>query len=238
MEYVLFIDSGMGGATIIKSYIQKYGNINFIFHCENAHAPLGNLSKKTLQKLCNKIISNYTSKYNISLIVLACNTLTSACVKILRKNLKINIVGVEPNIKVNGGKTLVIATNYTIKNCEVLQSVPYNKIALPKLSYYIDKYYPKLDKKIKGYLCKHLPIKSSFDNIILGCTHYVLAKKQIQQIYPNANFYDSIMGTINQINRLLNGKTVCGKEAIIVLSKPNKKLLQNVEKYIFDNNLQ
>ena len=78
MEYVLFIDSGMGGATIIKSYIQKYGNINFIFHCENAYAPLGNLSKKTLQKLCNKIILNYTSKYNISLIVLACNTLTSA----------------------------------------------------------------------------------------------------------------------------------------------------------------
>lgn len=232
MKYVLFVDSGLGGATIIKELLNKNCKINFIFHCENRFAPLGNLNKVKLTNLCFKIVEGYLEKYDISLIVLACNTLTSSCIKDLRAKFAIPIVGVEPNIKVQQGNTMVLATKYTIKNCYLLKGLDCELLALPKLSFYIDKYYPER-LKINKYLCKKLPVNKNFDNIVLGCTHYILVKEQLQKMFKNARIYDSISGTVKQILRLVDINTLCDEKSIIVLSKQDKRLYEKIKKYIY-----
>ena len=133
MFNVLVLDSGLGGASIIKRIREKCNNLNIVFYVENKHSPLGNMNKKQLLELVIKIINEQEKKINIDMLVLACNTLTSACVYELRKMFQFEIIGTEPNVKVNRGKTLVLATNYTIKNCNILKNKAFDKIALPKL---------------------------------------------------------------------------------------------------------
>ena len=152
MLNVLILDSGFGGATIVKRIKERCQNLNIIFYIENRHSPLGNLNKNQLLNLTIKIIEEKLRKINIDLLVLACNTLTSACIVELRKLYNFPIIGTEPNIKVCDGKTLVLATNYTINNCEILKDQPFQKVSLPKLSKIIDNNYPKL-RKINTLLC-------------------------------------------------------------------------------------
>lgn len=232
MANILFIDSGFGGATIIKALQNKYPQVNYIFHCENAFAPLGNKSKEFLVNLSTDIISRYIAQFDIKLVVLACNTLTSACIQVLRKKFSnLNIVGVEPNVKVNSGKTIVIATTYTINNCVILKDKPFVKVSLPKLSYLIDKTYPKT-KKCQHYLKCNLAKYSNYSNVVLGCTHYYLVSKELQIIFKKATFYNSIDGVINQICRVYDIKENCEGIQSVFLSKKNKALYKKLVKYL------
>ena len=235
MSTILVVDSGLGGATIVKQLIKTNKKVNFIFHCENANAPLGNLSKTQLTQLIKGIIDKYIKKYNLGLIVLACNTLTVATINQLRKMYtNIKIVGVEPNVKVTQGKTIVLATKYTINNCQILKDKSFIKIALPELSVLIDKYYPNLNKCLP-YLKEKLGNYKKVNNIVLGCTHYFLLKEQLRLIFKNVTFYTSVEGVVKRIKALYNIDNNSNGGQSIFLSKKNSKLYKAINNYLHDN---
>lgn len=232
MSYILFVDSGLGGATIIKSLMEKYEKVNYIFHCENAFAPLGNLTKTQLENLALSIVAKYIKNYNIGIVVLACNTLTASSIDLLRTKFnKIPFVGVEPNIKIKQGKTLVLATKFTIDNNRLLRCCCFSKLALPELSILIDKFYPNL-QKCKMYLTKNLELYKDYDNVILGCTHYELVVPYLQKIFKNATFYNSINGVVKRICNLYEVQKNCGGKQLIFFSKKDKKLQQSIKNFL------
>ena len=234
MATILFIDSGFGGATIIKKLLKTNKGFNYIFHCENASAPLGNLTKKQLINLAQNIVSHYLNCYNIKLVVIACNTLTIATINYLRRRFKfVKFVGVEPNVKVKLGKTLVLATKYTIKHSKVLKNKNFTLLALPELSVLIDKCYPKFSNLLP-YLKQHLTKYELFNNVILGCTHYFLIQKQLKTVFKSAKFYTSVNGVAKQIKRLFDVNANSSNEQIIVLSKKDEKLKAKIQKYLIN----
>ena len=118
-EYILFIDSGVGGLfTLSKCY--KVLPTNYIYFADNKNAPYGIHSKEKIYKFIQDILLNLLKKYNIKIVVLACNTATTAAIEKLRKTFtNIRFIGTEPAINLAHKKhfesAMVIAIPTTIK---------------------------------------------------------------------------------------------------------------------------
>ena len=112
-EYILIYDSGIGGLTTFSNIIELCPKQNYIYFADTKNAPYGNKCKSELQLLILKNIKSLLKKYNIKLIVLACNTATTSSILFLRKELPIPIIGTEPNIKSpqNGNYKNIIEIN-------------------------------------------------------------------------------------------------------------------------------
>jgi len=225
-------DSGIGGLTILKELKKLLPNEDYIYYADSKNNPYGEKSDAELMKIVTNIV-DYLISRDVKIIVIACNTATTRCIKRLRMMYpNIPFVGTEPAIKVacdnNYKNTLVMATPGTIK---------------AERTHELVKNYKRKGQKIKLLPCKGLADTIEFgtekdidrvlhnllhsyydkgiDSIVLGCTHYPYAKKNIQKLFPNAKLIDGNKGVSNQVKRvlesmnLLNNKTEKGSEEII-----------------------
>ena len=127
-EYILFVDSGMGGLSIVKALQEKAHNYNYLYYADVEHFPYG---KKTSEEIVQYILDIYNSlsrRYAISLMVIACNTASVTALSILREQVRIPIIGTVPAIKKAAElfpteKIGVIATETTVKNGYLAQLI-------------------------------------------------------------------------------------------------------------------
>ena len=225
-------DSGIGGLTVLKELRKLLPNENYIYYADSKNNPYGEKSDSELMNIVTNIVDFLISK-EVKIIVIACNTATTRCINRLRKMYPNMIfVGTEPAIKVacdkNYKNTLVMATPGTIKSERTHELVKLNK---------------KRDQKITLLSCKGLAdaiesgnkdnvnkvlhklldkyVDEDIDSIVLGCTHYPHAKKNIKELFPNAKLIDGNRGVSRQVKRqleshnLLNNSTTRGKVKMI-----------------------
>ena len=225
-------DSGIGGLTVLKELRKILPNENYIYYADSKNNPYGEKSDSELMAIVTDIVDYLISK-EVKIIVIACNTATTRCINRLRKMYPDMIfVGTEPAIKVacdkNYKNTLVMATPGTIKSERTHELVKLNK---------------KRDQKITLLSCKGLAdaiesgnkdnvnkvlhklldkyVDEDIDSIVLGCTHYPHAKKNIKELFPNAKLIDGNKGVSRQVKRqleshnLLNNSTTRGKVKMI-----------------------
>ena len=225
-------DSGIGGLTVLKELRKLLPNENYIYYADSKNNPYGEKRDSELMNIVTNIVDFLISK-EVKIIVIACNTATTRCINRLRKMYPNMIfVGTEPAIKVacdkNYKNTLVMATPGTIKSERTHELVKLNK---------------KRDQKITLLSCKGLAdaiesgnkdnvnkvlhklldkyVDEDIDSIVLGCTHYPHAKKNIKELFPNAKLIDGNKGVSRQVKRqleshnLLNNSTTRGKVKMI-----------------------
>jgi len=237
-SYILVIDSGVGGVSILKELVKKYKDESFIYVADNLNSPYGNKTKKFLRVHILKLINEYIQKYSIKLIVFACNTITAATINFVRKNIDIPIVGTEPPIKQvkNNKKTLVLATISTIKYSNLLKIYKNKKnidfIGLKNVANMLDdNFYER--KLITDELKKQIPNKE-YKFVVLGCTHYYFLKKEITKVLHKVKFYDATFGVVKQVKKLLT-KTKKSKQSIKIKLTKNNNNLKNSIKYILNS---
>lgn len=190
-------DSGIGGLTVLKSLISKY-KAHYIYFGDTLNIPYGEKSKDELLMLTEKII-RFFEKEKVDLIIVACGTVSSNIYDELSKKTNIKMINIVYNIidlikKDNPSNIAVIATKKTIDS-HIFKNNINNiiEISCPKIVPYIEKNIGNINDILKEYLSyikeKHI------NNIVLGCTHYPLIKKDIQKYLDyKVNFYD--MGKI------------------------------------------
>ena len=77
-------DSGVGGISVLKELVALMPNENYIFYGDSKNAPYGTKTLKEVQDLtCAD--AEYLLEQNVKALVVACNTATSAAIRILRK---------------------------------------------------------------------------------------------------------------------------------------------------------
>ena len=54
--------------------------------------------------------------------------------------------------------------------------------------------------------------KGKVQNVVLGCTHYPLAIKEIQKVLGNVNFFNGAKGVSRQLKRVLEEKELLNNE--------------------------
>ena len=115
-----FLDSGVGGLSVMKEALKIMPNENYIYFGDSKNAPYGVKPTKEIRDLTFNVVEFLMEK-GIKGLVVACNTATSAAVSELRKVYPdMPLVGIEPAIKPavelnRSGKILIMATPMTIK---------------------------------------------------------------------------------------------------------------------------
>jgi len=194
-------DSGLGGLTILKAFIEVLPEYDFIYLGDNARTPYGNKSLSVIYEYTRQAV-DFLFCRGASLIILACNTASAKSLrKIQQEWLPLHypqrrVLGVviplaeEAVAASRDGRIGVIGTRSTIeskvyeqelhkleKNLEIFgQPCP---LLVPLVEEgWVGK--PETNMILKKYL---RPLKSkNIDTLILGCTHYPFLKKDIERI--------------------------------------------------------
>ncbi|MEA3354909.1 MAG: glutamate racemase [Patescibacteria group bacterium] len=187
------IDSGLGGLSILQSLKKELPQESFIYLADHQFFPYGDKSNIQINKRLIKII-DYLLGLKIKIIVIACNTITTNSIKLLRQTYSIQFIGTEPAIKTAIEKNLkeniiVLATLATTKsksfNTLLNKFDQKNQVKVypcPGLVEIIESgNKQKIITKIKQILSN---IKISYSTLVLGCTHYILIKDIIKKLTP------------------------------------------------------
>lgn len=187
------LDSGVGGLTVVKKFIQKMPNESTIFIGDNAHIPYGDKSQDEIIALTWQSVK-FLLRQNVKLIVFACNTATAVAMKIIQKRIDVRIVGViqsgaKAAIKATRNNNIAsVATQMTtaihayqkaITNQR--HNIRVNEIAAPKLVPLIEKNagHNAYLKAIKEALVSLNEL--DIDTLILGCTHYPIIQTEFSE---------------------------------------------------------
>lgn len=237
-EYILVIDSGVGGTSILKNLIKRLPNKSFIYFADNKNSPYGNKSKKFLTKNIENILNEMLKTYKIELVVFACNTITATSIQKMRKIFKnLKFVGTEPPVKLvnKNEKTLILSTEQTLKNCKLLtfykSKSNFTFIPLKDVASMLDNNFFNRKDIIKSL--KTQVIKNDYKSVVLGCTHYYFLENEINEVLNNNDlkFYKSVTGVTNRVKSLVKENNESLQNIKVILSKPDK-VLENTINFI------
>lgn len=217
---VAVFDSGFGGLSLLYEAMKKLEGCDFIYFADNENAPYGTKSIDEIKALSIDAVDFLASKADI--IVIACNTATSAAVSDLREKFNIPIIGMEPAVNLGkdaDGDILVIATPATIKGAklnELLKKSNLNNkthlLPMPKLVEFAQNMEfnsPNVKEYIKNQISKFNSKNISL--LVLGCTHFNYFKDSFIDLMPNSKIVDGVDGTIRQIKRKIDELNSKGK---------------------------
>ncbi len=238
-EKIGVFDSGLGGLSILKELRKLLPNEDYLFYEDSIHNPYGEKTKEELLEITSNIV-DYLLKEQCKIIVIACNTATTCCMKELRKKYPDTIfVGTVPAIKVaydnHCKKTIILSTPNTMKSKrvdELLHDYKKNDQEIINISGENLANLIEQDKKEEiNQLLKRLlnDYKEEADSIVLGCTHYPLIKDQIQKVIPNAILIDSSIGVSNEVKRQLKENNLLKDSEeegqLTIINTKDKKLI-------------
>ena len=232
-------DSGIGGVTVLREIIKILPNENYIYYSDSKNNPYGDKKAEEIIDRCEEI-SKFLVEKNCKAIVIACNTASAVASKKLREKYKdIPIFAIEPAYKMvydyaYNKNTLVMATKGTIESEKFnLLFNKYNnhKTKLLECVGLADIIEEGNAKKIKKYLQENIgQYKDNVENIVLGCTHYPLIKKEIMQVIGNnvkffngANRLAIHLKDVLEENDLISKTTEKGKVKFIDSSRSEEK---------------
>lgn len=242
-EYILFIDSGVGGLSTLAETIKIFPH-NYIFFADNAHAPYGSHSKKEIYLYLKDIINNLLKTYQIPLVVLACNTATTSAIESLRKTFtNILFIGTEPAVKLANDlgykNILCLATPLSSKQEKYIklannQNSSIFTLAIKDFATNIQNF--KLDNSIQNYfnLIKNIAyikkFETKFDAMVLGCTHYVLVSDIICK-FLSCPLVDGNIGVSKNINNTCSKKKIKTNNKPSIIFKCSYNCKNEVQKY-------
>jgi len=191
---VAIFDSGVGGISVFRELFSLLPNARYHYFADNAFAPYGS---KDVAEVVNRsfLISDFLLSKGVDIVVVACNTATSAAISKLRESFQIPFVGMEPAIKPAASTTQsgiigVLATEGTLGGEKFINnvvtfasSVEVVQVSAKMLVPLIEKGIfegEELEERIEEYLAPIL--ERGADSVVLGCTHYPLIQKSIQKV--------------------------------------------------------
>jgi glutamate racemase len=190
-------DSGIGGLSVARAVRQRLPAEQLIYIADTLHAPYG---EKTDEYIYQRMtaICQCLQRRGVKMIVVACNTATTAAIARLRAQFSLPVIGVEPGIKPavqasRSGVVGVLATPRTLQTTAftslaqryardakiVLQPCP----QLVKHIEALDVHSPALLSLLKSYIEPLLA--AGADTLVLGCTHYNFVSNAIAAVAGN-----------------------------------------------------
>ena len=248
-------DSGIGGLTVVKEVMQQLPGEDIIYYGDTARVPYGIKSISTVREYALQI-TRFLLEQNVKAVLIACNTVAAAANEEVRERcaplpvLDVVEAGAYAALKAarTTGNIGVIGTLATIK------SKTYNR-AIQALS---------PDRRIFSQACPMLvPLAEEgwieddisarciarylgeirgreLDALILGCTHYPLFKREIQDFFTDthAHIVDSARSIAVQTQhvlhekRLLNNRASCRGQLSCYVSDTPQRFQELAERFL------
>lgn len=214
---IAIIDSGIGGLSILKQLIEKQNVGNYLYVADNLYMPYGNKDEKWLKNRLIQIINYLKHNYNLLYIIIACNT-ASACLKDYNdKNLIL--------LNFDKNKTY-LATNLTKKKLPDINVVADHSLAKEIERNVFDR------QRLKVLIRRHIKKLNltSFDEIVLGCTHYELVEDIFKECCKNVKIRKNSEQIINNIE--IDKAKFNDLNIVVLLSKQDNSYNEKIFKIL------
>ena len=246
-DYIAVFDSGVGGISVLRHLVALLPQERFLYFGDSANAPYGTKTKAEVKAL-TFAAAEKLMVYGIKVLVVACNTATSAAINDLRAAYpELIVIGIEPALKLAadkfpGGKLGVMATPMTLREekfsrlmARFAESGQIFKIPAPGLVELIESGRadsPETDELLKELFAPY----PKLDVLVLGCTHYPFAKASLSRVLGEKTaLLDGGEGTARETRRRLKeaGLLRTGEGSVTIEnSKNSPELLKLSEKLL------
>lgn len=210
-------DSGVGGLSVAKEIRQLLPLEDILYYADSAYCPYGDKDPAIIRQR-ERVITEFLLQQGAKMIVVACNTASSAGLEELRELCNLPIIGMEPGVKpaiaaTRNGKIGVLATSVTIagdrfaslvkryaeSNVVINQPCP-GLVELIEQGKLND---PKTREILQGFLSPML--EQGVDTVVLGCTHYPFLRPLIEEMAgPDVMVIDTGLAVAHQVTRILD----------------------------------
>jgi len=215
-------DSGIGGLTVVKALCDQLPNETIVYLGDTARVPYGPKSPETVQRYALELAHMLMQK-NAKALVVACNTVSSVALPLLKKKFSVPVIGViEPGARAALQATRnrhigVIGTRATIRSGayeKALRATDNNvrvsSRACPLLVPLIEEGLlddTVTDQMIMRYLQPLLA--GGIDTLVLGCTHYPLLARTIARVVNRQiTLVDSAQNCATAVHETLNRQSM------------------------------
>lgn len=213
-----FIDSGVGGLTVVREALRQLPHENIVFLGDQARLPYGPRPAAQVRDFTWQM-ANFLRRRGIKMLVIACNTATAAALSDLKGKLDIPVVGVilpgsRAAVKAtHSGRIGVIATEGTVASGAYEQAIRarnedinVKSLAAPKFVPVVEsnEYKDPIADKIVHETLQPM-VAANVDTLVMGCTHYPLLRPFIQKTMgDDVKLIDSGAETVSEVSVLLD----------------------------------
>lgn len=239
-------DSGVGGLTVLNAIRELLPNEDLLYLGDTARVPYGTKSRASVVNYALQA-SHYLYHQGIKLLVIACNTATAAALTSLQQHYHpVPVIGViEPGAMTaanmtQNGHVGVIATESTIQSKAYEHALHRHNPSLTISSQACPLFVPLVEEGwLNGPVVEQIithylqPIFQHPDNtpdcLVLGCTHFPLLRKAIQNVIgEKVTIIDSAHTTADLVQQhlteqgLLNPQINKGNLRILMTDLPTR----------------
>lgn len=199
-------DSGVGGLTALRKLADMLPGANLIYLGDTARVPYGNRSPEIIAYYAQQC-TEFLLGREVKLIIVACNTVSAVALNLIESISPVPVIGViKPAVSAALAVTKtnrigIIGTRATIQSGAY--ELEFQKLAGDRENHIFSCPCPLFVPLVEEGWHDHGAtytialeylqplITAQIDTLILGCTHYPLLKKTIQQIMPDVQLIDS-----------------------------------------------
>lgn len=178
-------DSGIGGLTVLREFERQIPNAHYIYLGDTARLPYGTKSSETIVRYATECYE-FLTRFDIELLVVACNTVSSYALDVLRSRVRVPLIGtVDPVARqvveqFPRGRIGILGTEATVRSGIYERTLKELDGGITVFSCACPLFVPLaeegltegeiVEKVIAHYLT---PLRAKrMDALILGCTHY------------------------------------------------------------------
>lgn len=218
-------DSGAGGLTVVRAFLERLPKEAFIYFGDTARVPYGNKSATQLLQYAREIMAYFLGQ-GVKAVLVACGTHSSITLPQIKTDYPVPMVGmVEAGagaacLSTVNNRVGILATEATVKSGAYSRAIKAIRpqcqtfeIGCPALVPLVEEGCTTGERPyraLKGYL---LPMsEKGVDTIVLGCTHYPFLSRIIRDLIgpeiilvdPAAAAVDKLKSNLQALNLLNN----------------------------------
>jgi glutamate racemase len=193
-------DSGVGGLTVLHELLVQLPHEDFVYFADTARVPYGPRPREEIEAFSLEVAEELLTR-RIKLLVVACNSASSAALPALRERLMQTTLGVDVLGVVQPGAVMAVAATrngrvgYMATEATVASGayeraiaaadpfVTVTGVACPQLVPLIERGAPFDEQIVEAVRHYTRPLREAeVDTVILGCTHYPLIGPMLQRM--------------------------------------------------------
>ena len=216
MAHVGIFDSGVGGLSVAREIRRALPSEDLVYVADTAYCPYGDRPVDEVRDRA-LAVGRHLQEGGAKVVIVACNTATGAALELLREDLRVPVIGLEPAVKTGVAKTRnrrigVMATAGTLRSERFARLVRTHAEGVevvaqpcPGLVDLIEQGH--LDGDILGARVADLtrPLReAAVDTVVLGCTHYPFVVEALQSaLGPEVLIVDSGPAIARRLRQVL-----------------------------------
>jgi glutamate racemase len=206
-------DSGVGGLTVVSEIIRLLPDEDVVYFGDVGRYPYGPRSKDIILQFTRQDVA-FLLEQDVKFIIAACNTASAVALKTVADENDIEMVGViDPGARAaveitENGKIGIIGTHATVASNSYPKAIHRIDSKIKVFSLACPLFVPLAEEcyqdKEASYLIAQDYLKilkeNGIDTLVLGCTHYPLLKKLIQDVMGDeVTLIDSATATAKEV---------------------------------------